>query len=268
MTARSLASAPGLVDRATSHVERIECRGGTVREILGALSRARRLRRMRRTVLRFADLARDGMGSGERVDLVMVTLTYANCEAWEPGHVSRFVQRCVEWLSRRGHSYAYAWVLEMQRRGAPHYHVLFWLPRGVKLPAPDVVGRRGSLVGMPRRALWPFGMTRIEKARSPGYIVKYASKGDECALPAGARLFGVGAAVLAWRRFARWSALPAWLREVSVEGDAFTRLVGAGWVNRRTGEIHASEWRFGFGKDEVGWLVWFERRLVCRERCA
>lgn len=80
---RSEASAvppPGLVERETSHarpVSRVELHGPRVTELLAGLSRARRVQRMRRTVLRFADVARDGMAaSGHRVDLVMVTLTY------------------------------------------------------------------------------------------------------------------------------------------------------------------------------------------------
>ena len=97
----------------------------------------------------------------------MSTLTYRPGVEWESRHISRYVQRCVEWLERRGHSYAYAWVLEMQKRGAPHYHVLFWLPVGVMLPKPDCIS------GRQRTPLWPHGMTKIERARSPGYIVKY-----------------------------------------------------------------------------------------------
>ena len=211
---------------------------------------------MRKTVLRFVDVAREGLSAPGRLppELVMVTLTYRPGVEWEPRHISAFVQRVAEWLERRGYSYAYAWVLEMQRRGAPHYHVLFWLPRGVRLPKPDVCGPRQ------RTAFWPFGMTKIELARSPGYIVKYASKGEDAPLPFGARLFGVGASVRQWRRDARWWALPLWLRQASAVGDVFSRLCGVGWVNRGTGSIHVSPWRFGFCEDEAGCVVWFERR--------
>lgn len=250
-------AAPGLVDRETSHAsrQRLEFRGPDVRSILRTLSLQRRLSRMRKTVLRFVDVAREGLCvAGERPpDLVMVTLTYADADAWEPRHISRFVQRVSEWLERRGHSYAYAWTLEMQRRGAPHYHVLFWLPHGVRLPKPDVCARRQ------RTAFWSFGMTRVERARSPGYIVKYTSKGDGAAFPFRARLFGVGATVREWRRLARWAALPRWLRDLSSEGDVLSRVAAVGWVNRNTGEVYGSQWRFGFERDEVGWVVWFER---------
>jgi hypothetical protein len=249
----------GLVDKETSHVlpDRIEVHGPSLKGILRDLSRQRRMQRMRRTVLRFADVARDGMATSQgSVDLIMVTLTYADADGWEPGHVSKFVQRCTEWLERREHSYAYAWVIEMQKRGAPHYHVLFWLPRGVRLPKPD------CLNGRQRTVLWPHGMTKIERARSPGYIVKYTSKGtDDLPLPFRARLFGVGASIREWRRVARWGALPRWLRDLSTEGDVFARVASAGWLNRTTGEVHECQWRFGFNRVEgCGWVVWFERK--------
>jgi hypothetical protein len=249
----------GLVVRETTHVSprRIEVRGPSLRGVLQGLSRRRRISRMRRTVLRFADVARDGMAAGGgAVGLVMMTLTYACAEDWRPCHISTFCQRCCEWLERRNHSYGYAWVIEMQKRGAPHYHVLFWLPEGVKLPRPDTCA-----FGQ-RTPLWPHGLTRIERARSPGYIVKYASKGEDEPLPFGARLFGIGAHERVWRKLSRWAALPAWLRNLSEEGDVLARVAHVGWVNRSTGVIHESQWRYGFSRDEEGWVVWFERREV------
>lgn len=260
---RAVAS-PGLVGRETTQSfssRCIEFRGPSLSLILHALSRRRRIQRMRRTVLRFADAAREGMVQGGRcVCLIMVTLTYRSVDDWEPGHISRYVQRSVAWLERRGCSYAYAWVVEMQKRGAPHYHVLFWLPDGVKLPKPDVCSCRQ------RTPLWPHGMTRIERARSPGYIVKYASKGEEEPLPFGARLFGVGSFDRHWRRLACWAALPAWLRDLSEEGDVIARLARMGWLNRSTGEVYEPEWRFKFERDEEGWRVWYERRSA--QACA
>jgi Protein of unknown function (DUF3296). len=39
-------------------------------------------------------------------------------------------------MERRGHKLPYVWVAELQKRGALHYHVLLWLPRGLTLPNP------------------------------------------------------------------------------------------------------------------------------------
>lgn len=244
----------GLVERETSHVsgpvERVAVHGRTLREVLAAMSRRRRIQRMRTSIRRFADCAHEGMADGgRRVGLIMATLTYRDADGWEAKHISAYVQRTVEWLRRRRVPYAYAWVIEMQKRGAPHYHVLWWVPREVKLPKPD----EGPYPS------WRHGSSRIEWARSPGYIVKYSSKGDDMPLPFGARLFGMGACVSRWRRVARWAAMPKWLRQVSSEGDVLSRVTRLGWLNRDTGELHASPYRFGFERDETGWWVWIER---------
>src|SRR5262249_13426634 len=68
-----------------------------------------------------------------------------------------------------------------------------------------------------------------------------------------------GATCRDWRRVARWSALPRWLRDLSQEGDVLARVARVGWVNRATGEVHEARWQFGFERDESGWVVWFRR---------
>lgn len=249
----------GLVDSGTSHVpsECLEVRGISRRAILRLLDRRKRLKRMRRSVMRFADEAQRGMSRGGfRTRLLMVTLTYRDIDGWAPGHISKYVQRATEYLERRGHSYAYAWTIEMQTRGAPHYHVLFWLREGARLPMPDRQDRRA------RSRMWPHGSSRIEIARSPGYIVKYASKGEEDPLPFGARIFGIGANERGWRRVARWFALPAWLRDVSREGDQLSRMSHVGWINRNTGELHESQWTMRAYRDGDEWVIAFERRTT------
>jgi hypothetical protein len=147
------------------------------------------------------------------------------------------VKRMRGWLEARNIVYAYEWVLEMQLRGAPHYHVLWWVPSGLRLPKPD------TATGRQRKALWPCGLTRIEKARcGPAYITKYASKGDQGrSLPKGARLFGVGGFDSA-KRLAQWRALPAYVRNRTSEGDVVRKAAGGGWVVRSTGEHIPSEW--------------------------
>ena len=256
--ARAASSGPGLVDIATSHASgtRIELSGGKLRPLLDDLARSRRLARMRKTVSRFVDVAADGLTRpGFRPALmVMVTLTYADEGAWRPRHVSEFLLRVSQWFERRGLPYAYAWTMEMQRRGVPHYHALFWVPRGVRIPMPDRLGP-GQ-----RRPFWPHGSTNIGKARSRGYIVKYATKGDLRPFPRHARIFGVGACERAWRAVARWAALPSWLREKSFEGDSVCRC-GADWVSRLTGEVYGpSPWSFSIRRRDPGWCVVLECR--------
>lgn len=248
----------GLVVQATSHVSdvRIELEGSNLRDLLKGLARRRRISRMQKTVGRFVDVAREGLERpGFRSPyLVMVTLTYRRADDWSPRHVSAFVQRVSEWFERRRLPYAYAWALELQQRGAPHYHVLFWVPHGTRLPKPDQCGPRQ------RVPFWPHGSTNITKARSVGYVVKYTSKGDCSPFPRGARIFGVGASERCWREFARWAAMPAWLRRRSFEGDRFVRL-GSDWVSTVTGEVYGpSPWRFGFFRVGARWRVWLECR--------
>jgi hypothetical protein len=141
------------------------------------------------------------------------------------------------WLDVRHIPYAYQWVLEMQQRGAPHYHVLWWLPPSIRLPMPDTVAQRQ------RKPLWPWGMSRIERARSgPAYLTKYATKGDRGrSLPRKARLFGVGGIESAKRR-AHWRALQEHVRSQTAEGKVVKRATGGGWCVPATGEYFPALW--------------------------
>lgn len=156
----------------------------------------------------------------------MVTLTYRPGCRWHPGHVSAFVKGCRRYLEARGARARYVWVQELTRAGIPHYHVLFWLPRGIKLPRPDESG------------LWRHGSSRIERARKPvGYLAKYASKGSQDdRLPRGARLHGHGGLTAQGRRCRSWWTLPRYIRQQVTPDDRVTRMARGGWVSRDTGE--------------------------------
>ena len=53
----------------------------------------------------------------------------------------RVFKKCVrEWARRKDIFIHYVWVLELTKRGRPHYHVLFWLPKGVSMPKADKQG--------------------------------------------------------------------------------------------------------------------------------
>lgn len=168
-------SSAGLVGQATSVTLRLPT--FSVRQAIRELNRTRRIRRMRRVVISAADATRDIPGF--RCRGIFVTLTCADDAAWSVRDISAYVRAVREWLRRRGIPCRYQWVIELTRRGRPHYHVLFWLPVGIKLPKPDASGQ------------WSKGLTRIELARRPvGYLVKYATKGNlaDSMLPRGARL--------------------------------------------------------------------------------
>lgn len=218
---------PGLV---TSHTTGMPVGTGLV-EIDPYLTR---LKRMRRSVLTSARMHEYEL-QGQRAKPAMVTLTYRQVGDWRPEHVSDLLRRVRVWLSRRGHRFRYVWVAELQRRGALHYHVLLWLPRGITLPKPD------------KQGWWPHGSTRIEWARQPaGYLAKYASKLDSkvgIGFPPGARLFGHGGLEDFGRSVAQWFNLPHWAREVCDLAGRAVRRKGIGLVDRESGVCLPSPWR-------------------------
>jgi len=128
-----------------------------------------RIRRLRKNVITSARLLRDSLlVGGFRYFLAMVTLTYAPGVAWSPDHIPDMQRKIRAWLRCRGYRYAFVWVCELQQRGAPHYHLLIWVPHGLRLPKFDQFG------------WWPHGMTQIEMVEKPiGYLIKYLSKGQD-----------------------------------------------------------------------------------------
>lgn len=138
-----------------------------------------------------------------------ITLTYRPGVDWSRRHISDFLMHARKWLAARGCVLRYAWVAELQGRGALHYHVLVWVPRRLRLPRPDASG------------WWPHGMSNVETARSPvGYMVKYASKTrpeDLARLPKGVRLHGNGGHDPVSRTKLRETLAPFWIKQAMRE---------------------------------------------------
>lgn len=145
-----------------------------------------------------------------RVRMVMITLTYRPGVEWEPQHMNVFMRHVRK--SNGIGLLGYAWVAELQQRGAVHFHLLLLVTRGSVIPMPDRCG------------WWPHGLTRIETARSHWYIVKYAQKslfqngGEWKKYPKGIRIFHVWIAPDVISDAARWefrlSVHPGWLRDL------------------------------------------------------
>lgn len=225
---------------------------------------ASRLQRMRRRVLTGARLH---VGQVPKWRAAMLTLTYRPDVDWDGRHVSECLRHARQWLKRRGVGIRYVWVMETTKAGKPHYHLVVWLPFGVKLPMLDLQG------------WWPHGMTRMEWAKcAVGYVSKYVSKGEEgAALPFGARMYSVGGLEDVALDEARWWSLPAWLRDQLEFGikDLLTainewhydlvkgqplpewfrehlkalkvrRMKGGGWLDHESGEVFYSPWRVMF----------------------
>ncbi len=158
--------------------------------------------RLRGRVRDWADLVgNDGL-------LYMYTLTYdtkgtlGDACTWQPNHIRDFMLQLRKVLG--SDLIGYAWVAELTRSGVLHYHVLVRVIEGTRLPYPD------------RDGLWLWGLTRLEQARTPWYIVKYVGKEyqkDFSRYPKGARLFGVWIAGEKQKEL-RYRNLKPWQKEV------------------------------------------------------
>lgn len=136
-----------------------------------------------------------------------VTLTYDtqgtlfDASEWSPNHITGYLKA----LKRRSgvEVLAYAWVVEVQARGVPHYHIVL-LYRG-SIPFPDKSG------------MWKYGMSNIKfKLRSPFYLVKYTGKKhqkDFSKLPEGARAYGCSIYIPELAEQMRVLLLPPVIRE-------------------------------------------------------
>jgi hypothetical protein len=219
--------------------------GGSLRE----LNNRRRIRRMRRVVISSADAARSVLEtSGFRYQAWFVTLTYRSDGLWTGKHISDYLRRVRNRAADEGVSLRYQWVLELTKRGRPHYHVIWWVPYGYKLEKADQVGD------------WRWGFTNTALSIRPvGYVVKYASKGgDSCqsgSIPKGARLFGVGGGNGVEKHIAHRAGLPMWLESQLHEEDRARRVPRLGWVGTVSGQVFASPFRVGWHRDNFGVVI-------------
>lgn len=165
---------------------------------------------------------RKGFSRSSAYRTAMITLTYRADGMWRPEHISELVQHYRLWFKRHaGVEFHYVWVLEFTEIGRPHYHLVCWLPKGVKPPLPD------------RQGWWKHGMTQALYATSPvGYIAKYASKGQGVLirdLPLRMRLWGYGGLKMSERGPVSMALAPSWLRQLvhhesHVQKKAFERV--------------------------------------------
>jgi hypothetical protein len=180
-------------------------------ELLVFSTHQMRLHRMKRRIKAWSEAVKHLLDGGKgRYVLKMLTLTYRDIAGWEANHIRDFMNTV---KGKMGDDLlSYAWVCEVQKRGAPHYHVMLLVKRGTWVPKPDKAG------------WWVHGSTNVLQAESPWYLMKYTGKEYQKAyqqqgLPKGARMFGcpqkLGAAAAspdAEFDF-RLSAIPNWLAQ-------------------------------------------------------
>jgi len=196
----------------------------------------RRVKRLKKSVWASGHL--HGIADhGKRPPVVwFVTLTYKGVRDWSAQHIAKAILGFRNWCNARGYPCRYTWVAELQSRGAVHYHMLAWLPVGVRMPMWDKPTRtpvRGKTVA----PWWPYGMTNTQKAKAGvGYLMKYLSKlGELTIFPKGLRLYGIGGLTTEGRNTRSWFNLPEWVKRSYGVGE-IGRLA-AGFVVRVTGEI-------------------------------
>lgn len=164
-----------------------------------------------------------------------VTLTYVGKHDWQADHISKAIQSYRNWCQAKRVKCRYTWVAELQGRGAVHYHLLIWLPHGVRMPHWDKATRKSH--GRTRPAFWPHGMTNTDKAKAGvGYLMKYLSKlGELTRFPKGLRLYGIGGLNDQGRTVRAWFNLPEWVKASHGVGDV--KRVKSGYLVQSTGEF-------------------------------
>lgn len=221
-------AAAGLVPSKTS-------RSGLVISFGPSVVAERRIKRLKKSVWASGHL--HGIGrDGFRVSKPwFVTLTYAFDGQWRSDHMSKAIDGFRNWCRSKSVPCRYTWVAELTpTRGRVHYHLLAWLPVGMKMPHWDKATRKqGGL----RPAFWPHGMSQTEIAKSGvGYLMKYLSKlGELTRFPKGLRLYGIGGLTSEGRAVRSWLNLPEWVKTMYGVGDVVRRKVGL--IVRGTGEL-------------------------------
>lgn len=197
-------------------------------------TRLARVYRMKKGVMTTARLVNDRLKSVPiRWRPIMVTLTYAKPDDWKPNQITQFINRVQMYAKRRGYTFPNVWVMELTKKGVPHYHCLFWVPARLRVPKAD------------RQGWWKHGMTNIIRVKNAvGYVAKYASKFEskDAAFPHGCRIHGIGGITSLEKRVVAWWKLPSALRHGDEGSVRWRRVPGGGWRCDETGEFIESKW--------------------------
>lgn len=163
-----------------------------------------------------------------------VTLTYVGVHDWRADHISDATEQYRRHCARLGVPCRYLWVAELQMRGAVHYHLVAWLPLGVRMPHWD---RIRTHKGREIKPFWSHGMTNTQVAKNAiGYLMKYLSKvGSKTRFPPHLRLYGCGGLDAQARSVRRWYNLPQWAKNEYGVGDL--KRQGSKLVHVASGEL-------------------------------
>jgi hypothetical protein len=184
-----------------------------------------RYHRMRNSVYKWAQLT-DWTYSGDLYRRVMITLTYKEVGAWHPNDITEFVKKLRNKLGEK--LVTYAWVAELQKRGAIHYHMIVIVKKGTNIPKPDSSG------------LWKHGNSQRETAKTVYYLITYLGKEHQknfSEFPCGARCFGIGVFQDLVRKQFRFDRLKTWEKQFylidqdwkKLKSEQSKRKYEAGW---------------------------------------
>lgn len=202
----------------------------------------RRMWRKQKGVIASARLIHnDLVARGVKFRAALVTLTYRPGAEWAPRQITELLQHYVKWAKRRGFKFRAVWGLEPHADGRPHYHIVFWMPRGLTPPMPD------------RQGWWPHGMTNAKWARSPvGYIAKYCAKPAEDKFPKGARIWGAVGLSMGERCQVQWNLAPRWVKRLTDPAKGVRRL--RRFLTRVFDEAgKLASWRLSGDADSAPW---------------
>jgi hypothetical protein len=216
--------------------------------------RIKRLKRLKSGVWlsgQLQQMPRDGSRTSQAH---FVTLTYANEGAWRPNHIAEAIDRFRHWCKRRGIECRYTWVAELTAKGRVHYHLVAWLPKGMKMTFWD---RPRRVKGRKTCAFWPHGMSNTQTAKhGVAYLMKYLSKmGEFHEFPNGLRLYGTGGLTYESRQIRAWQNLPYWVK--CNHGVGEVKRCGRYLVDQVTGELLPPMYRRKF---EPGCVQIFQLR--------
>lgn len=223
-----------------------------------------RITKMQRAVMKGANLHTEhALSILGKCRPIMATLTYRNDREPTAADVRDCITRARVWLDRKYRHLSkecrpklrYVWTAELTKKGKLHYHILFFLPGGLRLPMFD------------RAGFWKHGMSRLEWARNGiAYIAKYASKGggdSRQKFPKGFRLHGSGGFSGEQRIARRYHLAPAWVRNCFTFDEIPKRMKG-GWISMVTGEIVESPYQLisaSAGRVRLRVAQWYSDRF-------
>lgn len=154
-----------------------------------------------------------------------ITLTYdtqgtlgRGSFTWHKDQMSKVTELYRRWCVRHGLPCRYTWVAELQQSGTVHYHVIAWLPRGVRMPKWDQPTTHRGRTCQP---FWPYGMSNRQQAKSGvAYLMKYLSKmGKYHEFPKGCRTHSTAGLDSHGRLVREWSGLPQWVKNLYGVGE-------------------------------------------------